>query len=260
MTVRLTHIGGPTLLIEAHGWRILVDPTFDPPGRTYGFGLGTRSTKLMGPAIEVDQLPPIDLVLLTHDHHADNLDHVGRALLPRARRVISTPAAARRLRDLAVTGLAPWEETVVECEGRRPLRISATPCRHGPPLSRAVVGDVVGFFVASPEPGQGGLWITGDTVWIPALREVSKRFDIDTIVMHLGRVRFGVTGAVQYSMSARDALMLLDLVEPRKAVPVHYDGWSHFSEPVAEVQRILGDAAKHESRIVWLGPGHPTDV
>ena len=31
MTVRLTHIGGPTLLVEAHGWRVLSDPTFDPP-------------------------------------------------------------------------------------------------------------------------------------------------------------------------------------------------------------------------------------
>jgi hypothetical protein len=33
--IRLTHIGGPTVLIEAEGWRILTDPTFDPPGKTY---------------------------------------------------------------------------------------------------------------------------------------------------------------------------------------------------------------------------------
>jgi L-ascorbate metabolism protein UlaG (beta-lactamase superfamily) len=32
--IRLTHIGGPTVFIEAEGWRILTDPTFDPPGRT----------------------------------------------------------------------------------------------------------------------------------------------------------------------------------------------------------------------------------
>jgi L-ascorbate metabolism protein UlaG (beta-lactamase superfamily) len=32
--VRLTHIGGPTVLIEAGGWRLLTDPTFDPPGRS----------------------------------------------------------------------------------------------------------------------------------------------------------------------------------------------------------------------------------
>jgi L-ascorbate metabolism protein UlaG (beta-lactamase superfamily) len=36
--VTITHVGGPTVLIEAAGWRILSDPTFDPPGRKYGFG------------------------------------------------------------------------------------------------------------------------------------------------------------------------------------------------------------------------------
>ena len=39
--VRLTHIGGPTVLIEVGGWRLLTDPTFDPPGRRYFFGWGT---------------------------------------------------------------------------------------------------------------------------------------------------------------------------------------------------------------------------
>ena len=79
MPVRLTHIGGPTLLVEAHGWRILSDPTFDPPGKRYSSGWGTSSTKTAGPAVAAADLPPldlvpVDLVLLSHDHHADNLD------------------------------------------------------------------------------------------------------------------------------------------------------------------------------------------
>ena len=75
--VRLTHIGGPTVLIEVGGWRLLTDPTFDPPGRRYRFGWGTSSRKLAGPAIAAGDLPPIDAVLLTHDHHGDNLDAAG---------------------------------------------------------------------------------------------------------------------------------------------------------------------------------------
>ncbi|MER7283172.1 hypothetical protein ABT369_52970 [Dactylosporangium sp. NPDC000244] len=35
MTMRVTHVGGPTVLIEVGGWRLLTDPTFDPPGRRY---------------------------------------------------------------------------------------------------------------------------------------------------------------------------------------------------------------------------------
>ena len=51
MDVRITHIGGPTVLIEVGGWRLLTDPTFDPAGADYSFGLGTGSTKLTDPAI-----------------------------------------------------------------------------------------------------------------------------------------------------------------------------------------------------------------
>jgi hypothetical protein len=46
VTLRITHIGGPTTLLEVDGWRLLADPTFDPPGRRYAFGWGTSSRKL----------------------------------------------------------------------------------------------------------------------------------------------------------------------------------------------------------------------
>jgi L-ascorbate metabolism protein UlaG (beta-lactamase superfamily) len=55
--LRLTHIGGPTVLIELDGWRLLTDPTFDAPGRRYAFGWGS-SRKLAGPAVSVADLPP----------------------------------------------------------------------------------------------------------------------------------------------------------------------------------------------------------
>lgn len=81
--MRLTHIGGPTVLVELAGWRILTDPTFDPPGRKYGFGWGTSSVKTAGPAVDPADLGGIDVVLLSHDHHADNLDDAGRLVLAR---------------------------------------------------------------------------------------------------------------------------------------------------------------------------------
>ena len=95
--VRLTHIGGPTVLIEVDGRRLLTDPTFDAPGRRYVFGWGTSSRKLAGPAIAPGDLGAIDAVLLTHDHHDDNLDDAGRALLWDAGVVVTTESGARRL-------------------------------------------------------------------------------------------------------------------------------------------------------------------
>ena len=87
--MRLTHIGGPTVLIELDGWRLLTDPTFDPAGGAYRFGWGTGSRKLAGPSIPASALGRIDAVLLTHEHHEDNLDAAGRALLPQAGTVVT---------------------------------------------------------------------------------------------------------------------------------------------------------------------------
>jgi L-ascorbate metabolism protein UlaG (beta-lactamase superfamily) len=64
--VRVTHIGGPTVLIEVGSRRLLTDPTFDAPGRRYAFGWGTSSRKLAGPAIAAADVGPIDAVLLSH--------------------------------------------------------------------------------------------------------------------------------------------------------------------------------------------------
>jgi hypothetical protein len=52
--VRLTHIGGPTVLIEVGGWRLLTDPTFDPPGRRYFFGWGRESVRWLPIGVGVD--------------------------------------------------------------------------------------------------------------------------------------------------------------------------------------------------------------
>jgi len=145
--VRLTHVGGPTLLIEVDGLRILTDPTFDPPGGTYRFGWGTSSTKTAGPAIAAEEVGPIDLVQLSHDEHDDNLDTAGRALLPQAGYVVTTTPGAQRLGGGA-TGLADWESTRLEGPGKPAIEVTATPCRHGPPGSRPLVGTVIGFALA----------------------------------------------------------------------------------------------------------------
>ena len=92
--MKLTHIGGPTVLIEVGGWRLLTDPTFDPAGGKYRFGLGIGSQKLAGPSVAAGEIGPIDAVLLSHDHHDDNLDPAGRALLPSAGVVVTTASGA----------------------------------------------------------------------------------------------------------------------------------------------------------------------
>jgi L-ascorbate metabolism protein UlaG (beta-lactamase superfamily) len=251
--VRVTHIGGPTALIEIGGWRLLTDPTFDAPGRRYNFGWGTSSRKTAGPAIASSELGTIDAVLLSHDHHDDNLDDAGRALLPSAGVVVTTASGARRLGGGAV-GLTPWETTRLEAPGRSTIEITATPCRHGPPLSHPIVGDVIGFAL-------NDLWISGDTVLYDGVRAVAERLEIATMIVHLGGVRFPVTGPLRYTMTAREAIELCRLIRPRLVIPLHYEGWSHFKEGRKAIERELASAPEDvRRRFRWLPIGEAVDL
>ncbi|MCF6744242.1 MBL fold metallo-hydrolase [Blastococcus sp. KM273128] len=258
--VRLTHLGGPTVLVEVGGRRILVDPTFDAPGRRYAFGWGTSSRKLTGPAVPAADVLPVDVVLLTHDHHADNLDDAGRALLPSAGAVVTTVPGARRLGG-STRGLRPWETAELAAPGRPAIEVTATPARHGPPLSRPLAGAVVGFALRWPDQDGGVLWISGDTVLFRGLREVADRLDVGTALLHLGGVRFPVTGPVRYSMTARQAVELCRLLRPRTAIPVHYEGWSHFVQGRDAVEAEFARApADVRERLRWLPVGEPVDL
>ena len=252
--VRITHIGGPTVLIEVGGWRLLTDPTFDAPGRKYNFGWGTSSRKVAGPAIEPEAVLPVDAVLLSHDHHDDNLDDAGRALLPRADVIVTTRSGAKRL-GASARGLDPWQITLLEAPGRPAIEITATPCRHGPPLSHPLVGDVIGFALRCNDRV---LWISGDTVLYDGVRQVAERIRVDTAILHLGGVQFPITGPLRYTMTARDAIELCGIVRPRLAIPIHYEGWGHFREGRDAIERELAGAPEDiRRRFFWLTPGRP---
>jgi L-ascorbate metabolism protein UlaG (beta-lactamase superfamily) len=93
MDANITLIGGPTALIEAGGFRLLTDPPFDGPGEYRQPHVTLKKTSK--PALSADSIGEIDAVLLSHDQHADNLDHAGRAFLANVGRVLTTAAGAR---------------------------------------------------------------------------------------------------------------------------------------------------------------------
>jgi L-ascorbate metabolism protein UlaG (beta-lactamase superfamily) len=124
--VSIQMIGGPAVLLEIGGLRLLTDPAFDAPGPVPS---GDRIlTKTAGPAVAAEDVGSIDVVLLSHDQHGDNLDRSGRALLARAGVVLtplrrSRPAGGRRRRRAAAGS---------RCRrARHPLT-----CSLGPPPAR----------------------------------------------------------------------------------------------------------------------------
>jgi L-ascorbate metabolism protein UlaG (beta-lactamase superfamily) len=257
-TFRVTHFGTATLLLEIGGLRLLTDPAFDPPGGSYDFGFGARSEKLLGPALPAEAVGRLDAILLSHDHHDDNLDRAGRALLSRAPAVVTTRAGARRLGG-AARGLGVGESLSLAGPSGERVRITAADARHGPPLSRPFVGAVIGFVLEWEGQRHGAVYLSGDTVWFRGVRDVGRGRRIGAAFLHLGGVRFPHFGPLRFTMNGREAALAARALAPRVVVPVHYDGWSHFREPRAEAERAFAEAGLAD-RVRWLTPGAPAEI
>jgi L-ascorbate metabolism protein UlaG (beta-lactamase superfamily) len=250
--IKITYIGGPTALLEVGGLRLLTDPTFDAPGLEYK--PGARLHKTEGPAVSLEDLGQVDVVLLSHDHHFDNFDLAGKAMASKAGKVLTTKAGAERLRGNAV-GLMPWEETSIPTADGRTLRITATPAQHGP--SHMERGPVIGF-VLSPDDDYA-IYISGDTVWYEGVAEVGRRFPIHTAILNLGAARVPEVGPWNLTFTAEEAVQAAKAFPEWTIVPLHYEGWKHFSESKAVVASAFSAAGLNE-RLHWLDPGIPTAI
>lgn len=227
--MKATLIGGPTAVIEYAGIRFITDPTFDSAGTEYDLGIVTLK-KTTGPAMTPDEAGPVDTVLLTHDQHADNLDNAGRELLPTAKRVLTTVSGAGRLGGSA-KGLANWQTVELGAPDGRKIKITATPCRHGPPLIEKITGDVIGFVLeAEDEPT---LYLTGDTVFYKGVADVAEKFSVDFIAAFAGAAK--TRGPFELTMSVRDLLETAQAFPDALIMPLHFEGWEHFSQGLADV-------------------------
>ena len=248
----LTYIGGPTALLEVGGVRLLTDPTFDPPGSEYRAGSYVLR-KTQGPALALASLHSIDAVLLSHDHHFDNLDGSGRALLTHVPRVLAPPAAADRLGGTAV-GLEPWETSELRGSGR-PLRVTATPARHGPAhLDR---GPVIGFVLEAADVAP--IYVSGDTVWYEGIAEVARRFAVGTAILFMGAAKVAAVGPWPLTLTTADAVEAARAFGNATIVPLHFEGWEHFSETRADVEAAFTQAGL-SSRLRWPEPGRPISL
>ncbi|MBS1906683.1 MAG: MBL fold metallo-hydrolase [Actinobacteria bacterium] len=230
--VTLTLIGGPTAVLEYAGLRLLTDPTFDEP-QTYGSS-GVALHKLTGPALGADEVGEVDAVLLSHDQHPDNLDHAGRAFLPRAGAVLSTPEAAGRVDG--VTGLASWQTRRIGG-----VEVTAVPALHGPEGAEALSGTVTGFVLAAP--GEPVVYVSGDNASVEVVATIAERIGrIDIAVLFAGAANVGRFGDADLTLNARTAVAAARELGDAVIVPVHAEGWHHFSETRERLVREFGYA------------------
>ncbi len=253
--MRATLIGGPTVLLELGGLRLLTDPTFDAAGEEYRTPVYTLR-KTRGPAIGAGSIGQLDAVLLSHAHHFDNLDRMGHALLRIATRVLTTHEGAERLGPPAL-GLVAWEHADVPTRDGRVLRITATPARHGPPDGDR--GPVIGFALALADEPQRTIYISGDTVWYEGVAEVARRFQPVLAFPFMGAARVPEVGPQHLTFTAAEGVDFARAFPEATIVPLHCDGWEHYSESCADVQRAF-ESAGLGARLRVLEPGRATEL
>jgi len=242
------------MLLDFDGIRILTDPTFDPAPNDYPSRPVTLH-KVASPAIPLEKLGPFDYVLLSHDHHSDNLDRAGRESLQKAKSVLTTSEGAQRLRGNSI-GLTPWQAHDLQVADRT-LRVVATPARHGPAgMDR---GAVIGFVVFYTDSPRKSVYISGDTVWYEGLVETAQRFPVQTAILHIGAARVPEVGPFHLTLTSAEAVEAAKAFHNALIIPTHFEGWAHFSEGKEDILRAFGGAGI-EHRLFWPKAGQAVEV
>jgi L-ascorbate metabolism protein UlaG (beta-lactamase superfamily) len=251
-TLGITLIGGPTALLQYAGLRWLTDPTLSPPGQ-YGW-----LTKTVGPALQADAIGPIDIVLLSHDHHPDNLDPEGRSFLPNAAKVLTTTAAAERLGGNAV-GLLPLSSIEIPTPAGGSVTVTAVRAQHGPDGSDEVMGPVIGFVLAAP--GAGSVYISGDNASLDVVRTIAEAFGpVDVAVLFAGAVqREDEYNGAYLTLSSERAAEAGRILGARQVIPVHFEGWTHFTQGATSLRAAFAGNQMLD-RLTLLAPGERIEL
>jgi N-acyl-phosphatidylethanolamine-hydrolysing phospholipase D len=247
--LRAYWVGHATVLVAMGDKWIITDPNFSDR-------VGLFARRKVKPGIDLDALPAIDWILVSHGHF-DHLDKRSLRRLSPAAAVATPPGVARFVpkgRFKEVVSLAEWHS--VERDG---MCVTAVPVRHGDGRygvdSAFRRGSHTGFVVEY----QGlTIFFAGDTAYDDRyFKEIGRRFRIDVALVPIGPV--GVA-PVQRFMRTRhadpaDGLRILADVGARWMIPIHHG--TFFTGGKRELDALEAAVRRSPvgSRVQLLQPG-----
>ncbi|HVF92125.1 MAG TPA: MBL fold metallo-hydrolase [Blastocatellia bacterium] len=249
-------IGTATVILRYAGFTILTDPNFLHAGDHVHLGYGLTSERLTNPAIDIEELPPLDFVVLSH-YHGDHFDRIAEEKLQKDLPILTTEHAASELTEKGFTApvaLNTWEDvTVVKGEAR--VRVTSMPGKHGPPIVDAflppVMGSMLEFQSSAGRPSLR-LYISGDTLIHDDLQEIPQRYpEIDLALLHLGGTQ--IMG-ILLTMDAEQGVEAIRIIDPREVIPIHYNDYGVFKSPLEDFKKAV-EAAGFAGRVRYLSHG-----
>ncbi|KAF2630890.1 Metallo-hydrolase/oxidoreductase [Macroventuria anomochaeta] len=282
----LFFVGTATTILEWEGLRILTDPNFLHAGDHVHLGPGVSATRKTNPAIDIEELPHIDAILLSH-YHEDHFDKLVEDKLSRSIPIITTPHAHSCLTSKGadsftnVHALDFWDSLIVDVKPRTlttdttpSLKITGMPGKHIPPGPLNVANEILGAVpptngwmielgYSSPSSSNADefasgyrVYITGDTLMVDELREIPKRYeglDIDLMLIHLGGTTIPGPSMplLMVTMDAKQGVELMHLIDPDVTIPIHYDDYDVFMSPLDDFKKKVEQAGLG-GKVVYL--------
>ncbi|MEP6505071.1 MAG: MBL fold metallo-hydrolase [Betaproteobacteria bacterium] len=235
--LRVTWFGHSSTLIEIDGIRVLTDPIWSERASPVSWA-GPR--RWYPPTIALDKLPPIDLVVLSHDHY-DHLDFATIAAMRSWKTIFVTPLGIG-------AHLARWgipAERIVELDWWQSRRVGAvtitlTPARHASgrvqPRSDATLWGGFAFVGAKHRA-----YYSGDTGLFDAMTEIGQRLGpFDVALIEAGQYD---ADWPDWHLGPEQSVLGAQRIRAATLIPVHWGlfrlahhGWT---EPV---ERVLAAA------------------
>lgn len=244
-SLRATWVGHSTFLIQMGGLNILTDPMWGTRASPVGFA-GPR--RWLPPGVPLESLPPIDIVLQSHNHY----DHLDRGTVewlakhhPAARWFVplGVAAVARRFGVTVVTELDWWE-----CASTGDVAIACTPARHF--SARGVRDrDLTLWCGWCVRVGDRRLFFAGDTGLHPEFAAVAERFGpFDLMMLPIGAYdpRWFMKPVHMAPEEAAEACVVMRSVQPpgyrSVMAAMHWGTFKLTDEPMDEPPKRMAAA------------------
>ena len=256
-------VGTATVILRYAGFTILTDPNFLHQGDHVHLGYGLKATRKTNPAIDFKDLPPIDIIVLSHMHE-DHFDRLVGKKLDKAIPIVTTHQAAKVLKNKKFSSTYPLKtwETLHVTRGDTELRITAMPGKHGPGPLSSLLPQVMGSmleFQTSTGHTDFTIYISGDTLVHNGLKKIPQRFpDVDLALLHLGGTRlFGL----MLTMDGRQGVEAIRIIAPHTVIPIHFNDYDVFKSSLDDfASAFLASGLKNQVQYLHHGDTYTFEV
>jgi L-ascorbate metabolism protein UlaG (beta-lactamase superfamily) len=254
--INIQWLGGPSMLIEFNGMKILTDPMLGEGDRAFEMANPNEMFDLnKGPSIRFHRrltalpdidLPSLDLILLSHAHE-DHFDQKAQSTLAKSLPFILPIDDASKVKEAGFTQLSALQagQTKTYTAGQGQIHITAIPADHTDNKAlEPLLGHGLGYLIKFIEGKQQfTLYWTGDTLTTPrVINAVNALGKIDLLIPNMGRV--GTTGPLgKISMGASDVITLANTLNVKKVFPIHHTSYALYLEPISELSKLAGNQA-----------------